>query len=99
MTPDQHAWLKLAEECSEVQQRVMKLIQFGPYEVEPGQELTNIERVQLEYADIQAAVFRLVDRGQFNPISGDDLTRHIFNKDAKVNKYLALSRSVGQVSP
>lgn len=98
MTPDQHAWLKLVEECSETQQRVMKLIQFGPDEKEPGQNLTNLERVALEYADIEAAVFRLINRGQFMPLGGGAIASHMVTKDAKVEKYLALSIHLGHVT-
>ncbi|WP_296206153.1 hypothetical protein [uncultured Hyphomicrobium sp.] len=42
----------LAEECSEAIQRAMKLCRFGIHEVEPGQKLTNVQRLSLELGDV-----------------------------------------------
>ena len=99
MNQDEHAWLKLGEECSEVRQRIDKLLQFGPLEKEPGQGLTNMQRLRLEVADVSAAIFRLVDKGLFDPMKGDELRGHIYLKDSKVDCYLALSIELGCVTP
>jgi hypothetical protein len=98
MTPDEHAFLKLGEECSEVRTRIDKLLQFGPNEKEPGQDLTNLQRLRLELADVSAAIFRLHDKGLLDPISGDELVEHILAKDNRVDRYLQYSIQLGRVS-
>lgn len=42
----------LIEECSEVIQRATKMQRFGINEVQPGQELTNAERLSDEVGDL-----------------------------------------------
>ena len=39
----------LAEECAEVIQRVCKAQRFGLREVQPGQEMTNADRILYEF--------------------------------------------------
>jgi hypothetical protein len=46
----------LIEEAAEVQQRATKLLRFGRDEIQPGQTLTNAERLSLEIADFLALV-------------------------------------------
>lgn len=46
----------LIEECAEVQQRATKLMRFGRDEVQPGQALTNAERLSLEVGDLVAMI-------------------------------------------
>ena len=42
----------LIEECAEVQQRATKALRFGLKEVQPGQNLNNIERMSEELGDV-----------------------------------------------
>jgi len=42
----------LIEEAAEVQIRATKLKRFGPKEIQPGQELNNIERLSMEIGDL-----------------------------------------------
>jgi hypothetical protein len=44
----------LIEECAEVQQRATKMLRFGCDEVQPGQALTNSERLAHEMGDLLA---------------------------------------------
>lgn len=46
----------LIEEAAEVQQRATKLLRFGRDEVQPGQELTNAQRLSRELGDMAALV-------------------------------------------
>lgn len=42
----------LAEECAEVAQRCTKALRFGINECQPGQELSNEERLNIELNDL-----------------------------------------------
>lgn len=99
MTRQQHALLKLAEEASEVAQRALKAMQFGMDETEPGKVLTNGQRLVLEIRDFQSAHFRLVNMDVLPDNDHESLRDHILAKDAKVDKYYALSARLGQVQP
>lgn len=56
-TPRERELLEvLAEECAEVAQRCMKALRFGPTEVQPGQDLTNFQRVAEEVGDVFGTV-------------------------------------------
>jgi len=54
MTLDEHLLICLAEECSEVVQRITKALRFGLDEVQPGQEFTNSQRIGQELIDVAA---------------------------------------------
>lgn len=53
----------LIEECAEVQQRATKLLRFGRDEVQPGQPLSNMERLSQEFGDLQAIATMAEDAG------------------------------------
>lgn len=53
----------LNEECHEVGQRICKSLRFGLEEVQPGQNLTNAERIGMELGDLIEVMEWLVDRG------------------------------------
>lgn len=98
MTKAQHALLKLAEEATEVAGRAMKAMQFGMDEVEPGQPLTNLKRLELEVMDLHAAMFRLHELDVLkSDLDNEALKAHILAKDSKVDRYYALSKALGQV--
>ena len=46
----------LTEECAEVQQRATKMLRFGVEEIQPGQELSNKDRLSDEIGDLFALV-------------------------------------------
>lgn len=46
MKRHEHLLSILAEECCEVGQRVSKALRFGLDEVQPGQDLSNAERIK-----------------------------------------------------
>lgn len=52
MTRDEHLYTIGAEECAEIAQRLSKANRFGGDEVQPGQELTNRQRILQETADL-----------------------------------------------
>ena len=53
----------LIEEAAEVQQRATKLLRFGRDEVQPGQELTNAERLSREIGDMEVMIGMAADIG------------------------------------
>jgi NTP pyrophosphatase (non-canonical NTP hydrolase) len=75
----------LAEECCEVGQRVSKALRFGLSEVQPGQPLTNTERISEEVGDLIAVVETLTGRGI---LSKEDISEAIRKKYTKLEKYL-----------
>ena len=97
MNINEHLFIKLMEECAEVQQRVSKLLQFGPDEREPEQERTNVWRLRSELNDLIAIVVMLQDRGLIPKTPGHDMAMHVTAKRQKIAKYLAYSQELGMV--
>jgi len=94
MNKQQYLLIKLAEEASEVAQIALKTAQFGLHETYPGQPKSNIDRVLAEVTDFLAVLEMLdcqlelrfeADRGELE------------EKKTKVEKYLAISRELGEV--
>jgi len=53
--------LILQEECAEVIQSISKCMRFGPDQIKPGKEYTNIAHLEQEIADVQAMIELLID--------------------------------------
>ena len=53
--------LILQEECAEVTQAISKCFRFGPDQMKPGKEFTNINMLEEEIGDLFAMVELLVD--------------------------------------
>ena len=97
MTPDQYWLCKIAEECTEVAQRALKAQQFGLSEIQPGQDLTNLERLADEFRDLLITFDEMMSRiGGFEFQPTDDQRRV---RLAKAAKYLELSQTLRQVDP
>lgn len=75
----------LIEECAEVQQRATKLLRFGKDEIQPGQPLTNAERLGEEIGDLSAMVKMLTDCGV---VPAHSIIVGQVRKPARVEKYL-----------
>lgn len=56
MTETQYLLDVLSEECNEVAVRASKAIRFGLEEIQPGQALTNAQRLALELDDLYGAI-------------------------------------------
>lgn len=52
--------LILQEECAEVTQAISKCFRFGPDQVKPGKEKTNLNMLQEELGDLLAMIDLLV---------------------------------------
>jgi NTP pyrophosphatase (non-canonical NTP hydrolase) len=53
--------LILQEECAEVTQAISKCFRFGPDQMKPGKDFTNINMLEEEIGDLFAMVELLVD--------------------------------------
>lgn len=102
MTREEHLLTILAEECCEVAHRVSKALRFGLAEIQPGQALTNAQRIMAEVQDF-LAVYQMIAGPVVSPISplfrGDpaEWMAALRAKQAKVERYLAFSAGRGLV--
>lgn len=90
----EHLLACLAEECAEVSQRVTKALRFGVSEVQPGQALTNAERIANELTDLFGVVEMLAERGVLRVISGDA----VLAKKRKVEHFIEYARQIGALT-
>lgn len=99
MTLKQYLLIKIAEEAAEVAQIALKTAHFGLSETQPGRAETNAERMYGELNDLLAMVHWLgeVSDGEFWFDIGSPDHVAILTKLAKVEHYLAYSRSLGLV--
>lgn len=96
MNRTEHLLSILAEECAEVAQRCSKAARFGLAEVQPGQALTNMDRILREWADATAGMEMLMEAAQIaEPAGWRDL---VLAKKAKVEQFLAYSAQCGTLS-
>lgn len=91
MNAEEHLLCCLGEECAEVAQRVSKALRFGLGDVQPGQELTNKERLGQEIADLEALLFMC---RQANLIPSAPKFSEIEAKRAKVLKFMTYARTL-----
>ncbi len=101
MSLRQYLLAKLGEECNEVAQQAIKAQIFGVHEVQPGQTLDNMQRVQGEFLDLLGVWEMLADE-QLVPhigyLLGDPLTKSvILRRKLKVSKYYEYAKTQGTV--
>lgn len=75
----------IVEECAEVQQRATKMLRFGVQEVQPGQLLTNAQRLSQELGDLMA-VLKLAEAAAL--ISGPDIVAAEMQKVSKLLRFM-----------
>lgn len=91
----EHLLTALAEEGSEVAQRCTKALRFGAYQVEEGQELTNVERIDQEIQDFFGAMELLRDElGVMSDFGKMDLDA-IRRKREKITHFMHLAHATG----
>lgn len=95
MNRTEHLLSCLAEECCEVGQRVSKAMRFGLTEVQPGQPLTNAQRIAAEFHDVLAVVEMLEDVGALErPQDVHAMDR----KKAKVQAFMDYAEQMGAMT-
>ena len=92
MKREEQLLIILMEECAELAQRASKALRFGLDEIEPGQELSNSERLDLEFNDLVSVAAMLRNEKQVFKKYNWDLRDA---KVQKVEKYLDYSRQLG----
>ena len=93
MTRTEHLLGIIAEECAEIAQRASKAQRFGLSEIQPGQSLTNAQRISEEYTDLVAVILMLNREYPLSPISDDKLEA----KRVKVEHFLKYSKQCGTI--
>lgn len=88
------------EECNEIAQRASKLSRFGKDEIQEGQTLTNYQRLEEEYNDLDVVKCLLAYAcGEVSPREITGIHPMIWKKKCdKINRYTALSYSRGVIS-
>ncbi len=84
----------LSEECNEIAVRASKAIRFGLDEIQPGQSLTNAQRLALELDDLYGTIELLNERHPGTYIPNRD---NIIAKKAKIAKFMKYSEQCGTV--
>lgn len=95
MNRTEHLLTIIAEECAEVSQCASKAARFGLLEVEPGQELTNAQRIIDEFNDLEAVITMLKWQPEFPCIDTNRQHANRLNKEQKVRKFLDYSAQIG----
>lgn len=97
MNKEEHLFLKLIEECAEVQHRVCKLLQFGSDETQEGQNTNNSERLRAELDDLISTTKLLEESEAIRQRNSDELANHLEYRRQRISKYLEISKSRGLV--
>lgn len=87
--------IKLAEECSEVAQIIIKTALFGMDDIGPGLVITNRERIHAELNDVMAVVDLLNDEADLEYVKNE---KAIENKKDKINFYAEYSKKRGMLN-
>lgn len=85
---EQHLLMILAEECSELAKEALKAARFGMDRIEPGQTLSNYDRIVTELSDVLAVAEML--NLKHRPY-------RIGEKQHKVREAMKLSASLGRL--
>jgi NTP pyrophosphatase (non-canonical NTP hydrolase) len=96
MNRSEHLLSCLAEECAEVAQRVSKALRFGLQEIQPGQSLTNAERIEQELSDL-IAVAAMLNEEDILDMDGLD-SEAVDRKQAKVEKFMVYAVEQGALT-
>ena len=81
--------LILQEECAEVTQAVSKCMRFGPDQMKPGKNRTNLNMLEEEIGDLLAMIELLTDMNI--GVSTEGLTEAKKNKFEKLKKWSNLT--------
>lgn len=87
----------LSEECAEVGQRVSKALRFGMSEIQPGQGLSNDDRICEELRDLLAVATILQWEGHLGRIH--PVHEETCAKLRKIEKFMSISVREGTLTP
>ena len=92
MNRNEYLLTQAASECNEVAHRITKALHFGVVERQPGQDLSNAERVVDEYIDLMATMEMLEEAGLVKVPKGAEYEARVAAKKAKVEKFIVYAR-------
>ena len=95
MTRDEHLLTCLGEEATEIAQNVTKALRFSLTRIEPGQPLTNAERIAEEINDLFAVAALLIAEGKLPDWALLNSPEKVQAKIARIKKSFAISRATG----
>lgn len=105
MTKKEHLLIIVAEEAAEISQRACKALRSGLGETEPGQDLTNYQRLYVEILDLEAVCEMLdkeIDKDDPDITSSadelDDPRVLMEDKKHRILSYLEYSRQCGTLT-
>lgn len=99
MNRREHLLIIAAEECSEVAHRISKALRFGLCEIQPGQPLTNAQRILVEYQELVATIEMLSEENPKEFATGPWLNLPTTNeKKVRIEKFLVFSAKCGTLS-
>lgn len=75
----------LAEEMSEVQQVIGKILRHGYASYHPDTKIGNVEKLEQELGDVEAIVRMMAKAGDIDSIQ---IERWVQSKQARIGKYL-----------
>lgn len=87
----------IAQECCEIAIRCTKAQMFGLKEVQPGQHLTNLERLLHEFVDLVAICEVAKDEGVLVDMDGETTNRLVNDKKEKAENFSDYSRELGRL--
>ena len=94
MNKSEHLLSCLSEECNEVAHRVSKALRFGLNEIQPGQPLTNSERI-IEEAQDMIAVLKMLQIIGVLPLIDMLSPERLKQKIEKLLKYMDYAKQCG----
>lgn len=91
----------LMEELAETSQRVSKALRFGVDEIQPGQPLTNMQRIAEENADVLVIMGMLAHHNTdiSNVFSNEEFERRAEAKVMRVLELIRKARESGIIKP
>lgn len=97
MTRVEHLLVCAAEECSEVAKEISKCLRFQHDEIYPLDGRSNAMRVAHELVDLLAIMDLLHEENVLPEFTEDEFNRMIEAKQAKFEKMLLYSESMGKL--
>jgi NTP pyrophosphatase (non-canonical NTP hydrolase) len=77
--------LILQEECAEVIKEVSKCMRFGPDQIKPGTQQTNLQHLEAELGDVLAMI-ALLEEADIG-VDGDNIQQATIEKFKKLGKW------------
>ena len=98
MNRTEYLLTQAASECNEVAHRITKALHFGLDEKQPGQALSNAERIVGEFMELAAVMQMLEDEGLIDFPDCHERSALVDLKRRRVEHFMAYARDCGTVT-